>query len=188
MQMLKTCRKIIVVLLVLSLVSVAIIGCNDIKKPTEPETDPLPTELTTLPGLTDNTFGEEDFEETPTNPVTEPEEIHPTEKPVTPTEPTDPKEEETQPPVEETQPPTKPTDESQPPEMPTEPEQQLTEYEWYEALSPEEQVAYYETFESMEAFVKWYNAAKAEYDRLHPPIEGGDGEVDLGEITGGNNG
>lgn len=62
----------------------------------------------------------------------------------------------------------------------------LTEFEWYNALSGEEQMAYMESFDSMAAFFDWYNAAKAEYEQLHPSIEIGNGEIDIGDLIGGN--
>ena len=43
-------------------------------------------------------------------------------------------------------------------------------------------MAFFQEFESIEDFVAWYNAAKDEYDRLHPPIEVGSGKIDLGEL------
>ena len=56
-----------------------------------------------------------------------------------------------------------------------------TSYEWYNSLSGAEQVNFFNTFESTEAFVNWYNSAKAEYDALHPDVEVGNGSVDLGK-------
>lgn len=53
-------------------------------------------------------------------------------------------------------------------------------YEYYISRSGEEQMAYYRTFPSMAAFNKWYNEAKAEYDRQHPKETiGPDGNIDL---------
>ena len=178
--------RIVAVLLVMTLAITVMTACIGNQEPTEPEHLYVPTEPTTLPGIVDNDFQDSDFEDSSqiteppaTDPTTEPEENESsstqpeaTEQPAAKPETTQP--EHTEPPAVDSQ--------------PTEPEQQITEYEWYEALSPDEQVAYYETFESMEAFVKWYNSAKAEYDRLHPPIEGGDGEIDLGDISNGSNG
>ena len=59
----------------------------------------------------------------------------------------------------------------------------MTAYEWDNSLSGEEQMKFFNTFDSMEEFVNWYNAAKAEYDRLHPDIEIGDGNINAGEIN-----
>ena len=59
-------------------------------------------------------------------------------------------------------------------------------YEEYIAMSGEEQQKYMNSFSSIEAFFEWYNAAKAKYDAEHPSIEIGDGEIDLGDIIGGN--
>lgn len=67
----------------------------------------------------------------------------------------------------------------------TEPEDGIhyVSYEEYNNMTPAEQVAYYNQFPSMEAFVQWYNEAKAEYDREHGAIDVGDGDIDLGDIT-----
>lgn len=56
-------------------------------------------------------------------------------------------------------------------------------YEEYNSMTPEAQVAYYNQFSSMEAFVKWYNEAKAAYDAEHGSIEVGDGNIDLGDLV-----
>lgn len=56
-------------------------------------------------------------------------------------------------------------------------------YEEYNNMTPAEQVAYYNQFPSMEAFVQWYNEAKAKYDEEHGAIDVGDGNIDLGDIT-----
>ena len=50
-------------------------------------------------------------------------------------------------------------------------------------MSPEEQMAYYNQFPSMEAFVKWYNEAKAAYEKDHGSIEIEDGNIDLGGVA-----
>ena len=75
-------------------------------------------------------------------------------------------------------------------EQPTEPGNEsdtdsfYVSYEEYNAMTPEEQVEYFNKFPSMEAFVKWYNEAKAEYEEENGAIEiGGDGSVDLGDIV-----
>lgn len=66
----------------------------------------------------------------------------------------------------------------------TEPEGGISyvSYEEYTNMTPEEQLAYYNQFPSMEAFVQWYNEAKAEYDKEHGAIDVGDGDIDLGDI------
>lgn len=69
---------------------------------------------------------------------------------------------------------------------PTEIVTELTEYEWYNALSGEQQVEFMGTFASMADFFEWYNAAKEEYEKENPSIEIGDGNIDLGEIIAGN--
>ena len=70
--------------------------------------------------------------------------------------------------------------------VPAPPASGTTEYEWYNSLSGDEQMAFMESFESVPAFFDWYNAAKAEYDALHPEIEIDDNVIDLGDLAGGN--
>ena len=53
-------------------------------------------------------------------------------------------------------------------------------YDTYMSLSSEEQEAYFNSFSSVEAFFKWYNAAKQQYIDEHPGIEiGPDGVIPL---------
>lgn len=79
-----------------------------------------------------------------------------------------------------------PTDAPEETTVPTPPASGTTEFEWYNALSGDEQMAFMESFESVPAFFDWYNAAKAEYDALHPEIEVGDDVIDLGDQVDGN--
>ena len=51
-------------------------------------------------------------------------------------------------------------------------------FEQYLCLSAEEQLAYFYTFPSHEAYINWYNAAKAEYDNKE--VIEVTGPVDLG--------
>lgn len=92
-----------------------------------------------------------------------------------PTQPTEPQ------PTQPTQP--APT-ETQP--APTEPQEM--DYAAYHAMSPAQQQAYMESFESMEAFFVWYENAKQEYEAANPPIDVGNGSIDMNEILNGNNG
>ena len=53
-------------------------------------------------------------------------------------------------------------------------------YEAYSAMSAEDQYAYYKTFKSADAFMDWYNAAKAAYDKANPTTVIAPGEaIDL---------
>ena len=54
-------------------------------------------------------------------------------------------------------------------------------YEKYLAMSPEKQEAYFETFDDPDDFIKWYNAAKAEYDATHEGEEVEGGGIDIGD-------
>ena len=79
------------------------------------------------------------------------------------------------------------TEETQKPtEKPTDTVINMTQYEWYHSLTGEQQMAYMESFDNMDAFFDWYNAAKEEHEREKPGIDIGDGNIDLGEIIGGN--
>lgn len=53
-------------------------------------------------------------------------------------------------------------------------------YEAYSALSAEDQYAYYKTFKSADAFMDWYNTAKAAYEKANPTTVIAPGEaIDL---------
>lgn len=52
-----------------------------------------------------------------------------------------------------------------------------TVFEKYNNLSAHDQVAFYLTFKNAAEFTKWYEAAEAEYRKLHPGIELGEGEI-----------
>lgn len=89
---------------------------------------------------------------------------------------------------------TQATEETKQPEetvQPTEPNNDVpvavvSDYQRYHNMSGEEQQAFIDGFESIEAFFEWYNAAKAEHERLNPGTEIGSGNIDLGDLAGGN--
>ena len=58
------------------------------------------------------------------------------------------------------------------------------DYEEFTAMSPTQQRVYMESFESLDAFFEWYNAAKEVYEQAHPPIDVGDGVIDMEDIIG----
>lgn len=58
------------------------------------------------------------------------------------------------------------------------------DYEEFTAMSPTQQRLYMESFESLDAFFEWYNAAKEVYEQAHPPIDVGDGVIDMEDIIG----
>lgn len=93
--------------------------------------------------------------------------------------PTDPEPTETQPTAPQ------PTEPGTTEHESTEPSSEVkhVSYEAYNNMTPAEQLAYYEQFPSMEAFVNWYNEAKAKYDEEHGAIDVGDGNIDLGDIV-----
>ena len=175
-------QKQFVCVITVMLLILAGCGKQNVVEPTTvaPETtaEAIPVPATTeesIPGVEDSIFDDETVpttEETqPQTEVTEPQE---TTKPTEATKPTETsKPEETQP--QETAPATEP---SQPAAKPQ------TAYESFQNMSADEQQAYMESFESIDAFFTWYNDAKAEYEAANPPIDVGDGSVDMGELMG----
>lgn len=59
-------------------------------------------------------------------------------------------------------------------------------YADYIAMTPAQQQAYFESFSSLDAYTKWYNDAKAEYEANNESIEIEGGNVNLGDIVNGN--
>ena len=178
-------KKIIAALLIAFVFVVS--GCNkqnDVVATTEvleaDTTKEATTEETeynvTTPGLGLSEFDDETeptVEETqPQTEATEPAETtKPTEapKPSETTPPTEaPKPSETTPPTETPQPETKPK----------------SEYETFQNMSAADQQAHMESFDSMDAFFDWYNNAKAEYEAANPPIDIGNGSIDMGDLMG----
>lgn len=64
---------------------------------------------------------------------------------------------------------------------------QISDYEKFHDMSAAEQQAYIEACGDIDAFFEWYNNAKEEHEAANPPIEVGDGNVDMGDIIGGSN-
>ena len=140
-------------------------GKNEGTEDTTPPTTAGKDESTE--GTTAGTTGKDESPETTTPPSTDKEE-----EPDETTPPATDKEEE-------------PVVTTPPTEVPTEPEEgdTVTAYEWYLSLSGPEQQAFFASFANPAEFFAWLNNAKAEYEALHPDVEIGDGNVDLG---GGN--
>ena len=140
-------------------------GKNEGTEDTTPPTTAGKDESTE--GTTAGTTGKNESPETTTPPSTDKEEA-----PDETTPPATDKEEE-------------PIVTTPPTEVPTEPEEgdTVTAYEWYLSLSGPEQQAFFASFANPAEFFAWLNNAKAEYEALHPDVEIGDGNVDLG---GGN--
>lgn len=63
----------------------------------------------------------------------------------------------------------------------------LAEYERFLKMTSDEQRDYVDSFPDMDAFFKWYNASKQAYDKQHPPIDVGDGNINIGDIIEGQN-
>lgn len=177
-------RRLIAIILAACL-ALCLLGCNQEEQPAleNPATTEATeaTELEVVPGVVVNpNGGMVDLDDT-TNSTEQPSENTeaPTEQPITGQ--TGNEEQTTQDTTEPTEKPSEGTDA-------TEPEggnaaTGATEYERYYNMSGDEQKAFIESFGSIEAFFEWHNAAKAEYEKLHPDIEIEDGSVDLG---GGN--
>lgn len=198
-------KKLFLVVLVMSLTLFA--GCN--KKHAEMATVPndepiLGVEYSDIPLFTDGEDGKQKLTENPIEQeikeeIDNTESDKPTEKALGTSASENKVDKETEPPATEpptteppaTEPPTTEPPATEPPATEpstTEPPVTLppvsvgtTSYEWYNSLSGAEQVNFFNTFESMEAFVNWYNSAKAEHDALHPDVEVGNGSIDLGK-------
>ena len=56
----------------------------------------------------------------------------------------------------------------------------VSDYEKYQAMSGAAQKEFMDSFGSVEAFFAWLDAAKAEHEALHPEIDVGDGNINLG--------
>ena len=197
--------------LLIALLAVILMGCNKKEQveepvPTNPETEAgvVETIAETVPGVEDSIFDTEQ-EETKSE-ETEPEETkfketeakdsegdddQKTENATKPTAPpsagssTKP----TAPPVED-EPAAGPSTKPSPDEDETDDntsDVQSSDYEDFQKMTPAEQQAYMSSFDSIEAFFAWYEAAKAEHEAANPPIDVGDGNIDLDEIIGGNN-
>lgn len=137
---------------------------------TEPITEPAATETTEMlpPGVEKSIFDE--IEETQAE---------------KPQESSQPQQQETEPEeTKETSSGKQETSATNPPQE--QPAEALTEYEKFHAKSPADQQAYMESFSSIEEFFAWYNAAQEEYEQKKPPVEIGNGQIDLGELLGGN--
>ena len=141
----------------------------DITEPVS-TTDPPPSTEETIPGLEDSEF----LDETETSQETEPEA---TELDATEPEETDPEGSagtEGSEPTEET-----PSTEPSQPSGETE-----TEYQRFQNMSAADQQSFMDSFDSIEALFEWYNNAKAEHEAANPPIDVGDGNIDIGDIMG----
>lgn len=177
-------KKTAILCLILAVVLLA--GCGG-----KEETQPTEATIELPPGLSDSIFDNDsvelDISTKPTTATTIPEgtqdttpvDTKPTQKPEIPTAPQNP-------------------GNMQEPELPTEqepekPNQDVTgdqgpiqcSYEEFAAMTPAQQQACMESYESIEAFFAWYNQAKQEYDAAHPPIDVGNGSIDLDKVLGG---
>lgn len=121
-----------------------------------------PATAESIPGLEDSEFDDEtEPTVTETTAATEPTETTENTEPAESVEP-----ETTAPTTTPTQPPAK----------------EQMGYEEFQNLSAADQQAFMGTFENLDLFFAWYNQAKAEYEAANPPIDVGDGSVDIGDL------
>ena len=188
----KKIKAVIIAEIAVLLVVVIGLICLVAAKPKNPEPTNPPTQAPTAePGTTQPTtipdgFVENPFDKNPEATADSSNPTNPSENPTQPSDgPTDPVE--TQP-TDPALDPTEPTDPTDPTE-PTEPiDYSSMDYETYMSLSSKEQEAFQDSFDSLTDFIKWFNAAKAEYDAQEPTIDMGDGNIDIGDLIGGGNG
>ena len=165
-------KKRLVILIVAALLLMALAACKKDEAPAGTVAESVPGAVTIPEG----------FWETA---ETTPEETEAAEETGEAAATTEPAQEETEP-TSAGQEETEPSSPEQETVKPTEPAANVTGYEWYNNLSGDEQMAFMESFDSIAAFFDWYNAEKAEYERQNPNIEIGDGNIDLGDLIGGN--
>lgn len=76
-------------------------------------------------------------------------------------------------------------DTSTPTVAPSQPSSQgQMDYEKFHNMSGKEQQSFMETFDNLDLFFAWYNQAKAAYEAANPPIDVGDGNIDIGDLIG----
>ena len=193
-------KKGIISLLLVALMMLSLAACKN--KSEEANTEPLPPGLMLVPEDYDAEFDPwVDETVTATEAVKEDEITAATEETKADKEASETEDTEAEKETSATEDPASPT-ESEPPEEtreaageetePTEPAvpaptiPETKQYEWYQAMTGEQQVAFAKTFDSLADFFDWYNAAKEAYEKENPGVEIGDGNIDLGEIAGGN--
>ena len=149
-------KEIIPVLLTGLLLTAALSGCGCQAGKQVEMTEPLDLEATTQPNEIQQTIdmvavteaAEENSSEAPTeaaeSTTASTEELWGEDSP-----------EDTRPPVEVTLP---------------EGTQPYTDYERYMDMSGEEQKVFFDSFEDKQDFFNWFNAAKDEYEKAHPPV------------------
>lgn len=62
------------------------------------------------------------------------------------------------------------------------------DYTWeeYLAMTDEEKQTFLQSFSDPMDFFKWQEEAQAAYNKEHPSIDGGNGTIDIGDLTGNN--
>ena len=174
-------RKQCFILLALTML-LCLVGCKGNKPATTTEatTTASTTESSFTQGTSgdDETYSADDVADKETDPT-----VHDKEE--------DKVEETTVPTVEtETEGTTAPTlqeeTESEETTAPTQPGETFTTYKAYMDMSADEQAAFIASFDSIDAFMAWFNNAKAEYDSTDGSVDIGSGSIDLEDIAGGN--
>lgn len=163
-------------LLIITIVFILVSGCKKQTEVVETTTSPIETTVETIvtmpsaPGVEDSFFDETEATEIESQPQPESTEPQETTKPAETTKPT----EATKP--QETTAPTQSAPEIKP----------QSDYENFQNMDAADQQKFMESFKDMDAFFAWYNNAKAEHEAANPPIDVGDGTVDMGDLIGGN--
>lgn len=198
-------KKRVFALLLIAVLLLA--GCGK-KKDQEETTVPAQsaaeeTTMVTVPGVADSIFDENgNVVAEYTVPETEMDSTKPTEtKPpvVIPTgpggsdgaglqDPEAPEDPDISAPVKPTQPAEQKPEPTQPKEKePEESDSTELTYEKFQDMSPSQQQSTMESFGSIQDFFKWYENAKQEYETANPPIDVGDGSLDMEDIVNGSN-
>lgn len=151
-------KKITMITLTCLMLAAALTGCGCQAKQAEPsEAEPVMATEPAAEETEQNTeAASEPVEVTEAVPTTEPTETtQPATKPTEDDSWLEEVPEDTRPPIDVTIP-----DETQP----------YTDYEQYMNMSGEEQEEFFNSFENEKDFFDWFNAAKAEYEKAHPPV------------------
>lgn len=156
-------------LLVLALaLALLLVGCGEKSEVLDSTTGVTSTTEASAPATSGSPLEDSDFDDE-TVPTETEDQTEPTTKPTNPADPTDTVEPETTAP---TVAPTQPTAQDQ------------MDYEKFHNMSARKQQAFMESFDSLDQFFAWYNQAKAAYEAANPPIDVGDGNIDMGDLIG----
>ena len=188
-------RKILALILALAALAAAVALAVSMNSDTPGVTEPdAGTRETTpsVPAVEDSIFDLEDTIPYQTEQNASEPETQPDSKETPETVPVDPDQDvpgytrpvSTEPVANEPQQPSEPAETQPAATEPVEVPEGEIDYETFTAMTPTQQRVYMESFESLDAFFEWYNAAKEAYEQAHPPIDVGDGVIDMEDIIG----